>query len=116
MVKIDDLIKNAFSALRSDDKKKPYQVLQKTSENVDENLLRHTFASSCPCLMSCDSGITEDYFVSICNSAGYEKCHQLARMMDTLKTPMKWLQRVAIKNASTARARASTSSLHTRVP
>ena len=116
MVKVDDLIKSAFSVLRSDDKKKPYPVRQKTSENVDENLLRDTFTSSCPCLMSCDSGITESYFVSICNSAGYEKCHQLARMMDTLKAPMKWLQHVAIKKASTTRARESISSLHTRVP
>ena len=116
MVKVNDLIKNAFSVVRSDDKKKSYKVRPKTSENVDESLLRDTFTSSCPCLMSCDSGITESYFVSICNSAGYEKCHQFARMMDTLKAPMKWLQHVAIKKASAARARESISSLHTRIP
>ena len=68
-------------------------------ETIEENLLRDRDANSCPCLMSCVSVITEGYFVKLCNSAGFEKCHHLARMMNRLKTPIKWLQVTAIKKA-----------------
>jgi hypothetical protein len=67
--------------------------------SIEENPLKNKDSNSCPCLMSCVSVITEGYFVKLCNSTGFEKCHQLARMMNRLKTPIEWLQVIAMKKA-----------------
>jgi hypothetical protein len=50
----------------------------------------------CPCLMGCEAPVTRNFFTRICNSTHYLNCHHFARKMDELKSPMTWLQALAV--------------------
>ncbi len=68
------------------------------STDGDEHSLKNfNDTDSCPLLMNCESVITKDYFARICYSQGHIKCHYFAKMMSELKTPIDWLQRLAIE-------------------
>jgi hypothetical protein len=54
----------------------------------------------CPSLLECESGVTRDYYMRICGTRGYVKCHHYARRMDELMSPMTWLQRYAMDEAN----------------
>ena len=53
----------------------------------------------CPYLHDCSVAITKDFFSRICNSPSYVNCHHFARRMDELRTPMAWLQKLAVDQA-----------------
>lgn len=74
-----------------------------TAATRAETLQRITSRESCPCLMSCDSGITKSFFSTICNTPKYVKCHHLAKIMGELKSPLIWLQYLALEHHARAR-------------
>jgi len=43
--------------------------------------------------------ITKDFFTRICNSPAYLNCHHFAKKVNELRTPMEWLQKLAIDQA-----------------
>ena len=55
-----------------------------------------TDLEDCPSLLECESAMTQDYFMRICGTRGYVKCHHHARRMGELKSPIAWLQHLAI--------------------
>jgi len=56
----------------------------------------------CPCLMGCEAPVTRNFFTRICNSPHYLNCHHFARKMDELKSPMAWLQTLAVHEEKTS--------------
>jgi hypothetical protein len=72
------------------------------NDNLSTNEGKHPLHKSndmenCPLLMKCESVITKDYFARICYTKRHTKCHYFAKMMSELKTPIDWLQRLAIQ-------------------
>ncbi len=53
----------------------------------------------CPYLDDCGVYITKDFFTRICNSPGYLNCHNFAKRVNELRTPMEWLQKLAVDQA-----------------
>jgi hypothetical protein len=53
----------------------------------------------CPYLQDCAVSITKDFFTRICNSPAYLNCHHFAKRVNELRTPMEWLQKLAIDQA-----------------
>jgi hypothetical protein len=53
----------------------------------------------CPYLHDCNVFITKDFFARICNSPSYVNCHHFAKKVNELKTPMAWLQKLAVDQA-----------------
>ena len=43
--------------------------------------------------------ITKDFFSRICNSPAYVNRHHFAKKVNELKTPMSWLQKIAVDQA-----------------
>ena len=56
--------------------------------------------NECSRLLECELPVTQDYFKRICGTQGYVKCHRSAKCMGELKSPMTWLQRQAIHEAT----------------
>ena len=62
--------------------------------------LRERFSrKDCPYIHECEIQVTRDYFTRVCNTSGYINCHHFAKMVGELKTPMAWLQKIAIDQA-----------------
>lgn len=61
--------------------------------------------SFCPFLKTCSVKLTKDYFVRVCNTNGYMNCHHFAKRIGDLKTPVVWLQRIAVERADMAEER-----------
>jgi hypothetical protein len=53
----------------------------------------------CPYLHECRVPITKDFFSRICNSSSYVNCHHFAKKVNELRTPMTWLQKLAVDQA-----------------
>jgi len=53
----------------------------------------------CPYLHECRVPITKDFFSRICNSPSYVNCHHFAKKVNELRTPMAWLQKLAVDQA-----------------
>ena len=53
----------------------------------------------CPYLHECRVPITKDFFSRICSSPSYVNCHHFAKKVNELKTPMAWLQKIAVDQA-----------------
>lgn len=53
----------------------------------------------CPYLHDCNVAITKDFFSRICNSPSYVNCHHFAKNVNELRTPMAWLQKLAVDQA-----------------
>jgi hypothetical protein len=51
--------------------------------------------------MGCEAPVTRNFFTRICNSTHYLNCHHFARKMDELKSPMTWLQALAVHEEKT---------------
>jgi hypothetical protein len=52
--------------------------------------------SNCPFLSDCSIPVTKDFFKRVCKSPAYLSCHHYAKRLGELKTPMTWLQKIAI--------------------
>ena len=65
------------------------------SEALQQRLKR----KDCPYIHDCWVHVTKDYFSRICNTAAYLNCHHFAKRVGELKTPMAWLQKMAIDQA-----------------
>ena len=65
------------------------------SETLQQKLGRR----DCPYIHECDVQVTRDYFTRVCNTTAYVNCHTYAKMVGELKTPMLWLQKLAIDQA-----------------
>ena len=63
-----------------------------TSEAIHRALQRE----ECPCLLGCEVSVTRNFFTRICSSTHYINCHHFARRMDELKSPLGWLQTLAV--------------------
>jgi hypothetical protein len=66
---------------------------------LSEALRQKLKKKDCPFLHDCGVPVTKDYFTRICNSTAYINCHHFAKRMDELRTPMAWLQKLAIDQA-----------------
>lgn len=65
------------------------------SEAIQKRLRR----KDCPYLRDCGVQVTKDFFTRICNTAIYINCHHFARRVDELRTPISWLQKLAVDQA-----------------
>lgn len=65
------------------------------SEAMQKKLRR----KDCPYLHNCGVRVTKDFFTRICNTTIYVNCHHFAKRVNELKTPMSWLQKIAIDQA-----------------
>jgi hypothetical protein len=65
------------------------------SETFQKKLNR----KDCPYLHDCGVNVTKDFFIRICNSVAYLNCHHFARKVNELKTPIEWLQKMAVDQA-----------------
>lgn len=52
----------------------------------------------CPYIKTCKRRVPRTYFLRICNTAAYRKCRFYAKREDKLKTPITWLQKMAINS------------------
>jgi hypothetical protein len=50
----------------------------------------------CPNIMECGASVTMQFFIRLCKSPNYVNCHHFAKKMGELKSPVEWLQRVAV--------------------
>jgi hypothetical protein len=66
---------------------------------LSEALRRKLGKRDCPYLNDCGVKVTKDYFSRICNSTVYINCHHFAKRMGELRTPIGWLQKLAIDQA-----------------
>ena len=53
----------------------------------------------CPYLQDCEVRVTKDFFARICNATAYINCHHFAKRVGELRTPMSWLQKLAVDQA-----------------
>jgi len=66
---------------------------------LSEVLQKKLGRKDCPYLNDCGVPITKDYFARICNTPSYLNCHHYAKRVGELKTPMSWLQKLAVDQA-----------------
>ena len=59
----------------------------------------------CPFLKSCEVRVTKDYFIRLCIGDGYVNCHHFAKKIDELRTPIEWLQKIAVERERRAQMR-----------
>lgn len=55
--------------------------------------------NTCPFITKdggCSVRLTRDYFSRICKTTAHLNCHHYCKRLDELKTPMEWLQRIAV--------------------
>jgi len=70
-------------------------LMSSLSEAFQKKLNR----KDCPYLHECRVPITKDFFSRICNSPSYVNCHHFAKKVNELRTPMAWLQKLAVDQA-----------------
>jgi len=70
-------------------------VVSTLSEALHEKFGR----KACPYLYNCSVAITKDFFRRVCKTPGYINCHHFAKRTDELKTPLSWLQKLAVDQA-----------------
>ena len=70
-------------------------MMSSLSEAFQKKLNR----KDCPYLHECRVPITKDFFSRICNSPSYVNCHHFAKKVNELRTPMAWLQKLAVDQA-----------------
>ena len=66
---------------------------------LSEALQEQFGTKTCPFLYDCSVPITKDYFSRVCKTPGYLNCHHYAKRVGELKTPMSWLQKLAVDQA-----------------
>lgn len=75
---------------------------------------RHQPIRHCPLLKSCRHMVTIQYFRRICNTGAYPTCRHYSKRMNQLKTPLQWLQKLAVEKAKMdAQAKTASSSART---
>lgn len=75
------------------DKRTRVNKISTLSETFQKKLNR----KDCPYLHDCTIKVTKDFFARICNTAAYLNCHHFAKKVNELRTPMVWLQKMAIE-------------------
>jgi len=70
------------------------------TESSFENIKGLTEEKHCPFLKSCSTDLTRDYFLKICNTNSYPTCHHFAKRIGDLRTPVAWLQKIAVERES----------------
>lgn len=73
--------------------------VQKSMSTLSEALQEKFGTKDCPFLHDCDVPITKDFFARVCKVPGYVNCHHFARRVGELKTPLTWLQKMAVDQA-----------------
>jgi hypothetical protein len=68
-------------------------------DSLSEAFQKKLNRKDCPYLHDCGVKITKDFFNRICNSPAYVNCHHFAKKVNELKTPMSWLQKIAVDQA-----------------
>ncbi|MBS7629996.1 hypothetical protein KEJ47_00225 [Candidatus Bathyarchaeota archaeon] len=63
---------------------------------LSETLQQRQGRRDCPYIHECEIQVTKDYFTRVCNSALYINCHNFAKIVGELRTPMSWLQKLAV--------------------
>jgi len=66
----------------------------------------------CPYLQDCSVTVTKDFFARICKTTSYLNCHHFAKRVGELKTPMAWLQKMAVDQAKMLDQQVETRSPH----
>lgn len=66
---------------------------------LSEALQKKLRKKDCPYLHDCSIRVTKDFFARICNTTAYVNCHHFAKRVDELRTPMSWLQKLAVDQA-----------------
>lgn len=79
---------------REGDIKSYYEALKESSSK-----------NCCPFLKTCSVKLTRDYFLRVCNTNVYVNCHHLAKRIGELKTPVGWLQKIAVESDAKAQKR-----------
>lgn len=74
-------------------------------ESYYEALKEFGGKNCCPFLKTCSVQITKEYFLRVCNTNAYMNCHHLAKRIGELKTPIGWLQKIAVENDANAQKR-----------
>ena len=69
---------------------------------LSETLQQKQGRRDCPYIHECETQVTKDYFTRVCNTVAYINCHHFAKMVGELRTPMNWLQRLAVDQARMA--------------
>ena len=67
--------------------------------SFSEALQKKLNKKDCPYIQDCQVKITKDFFNRICNSPAYVNCHHFAKKVNELRTPMAWLQKMAVDQA-----------------
>jgi len=70
-------------------------------ESFYESLRELNEEKCCPFLKSCSVDLTRDYFLKICNTNSYASCHHFAKRLGELRTPIRWLQKIAVEKEAT---------------
>ena len=68
-------------------------------DSLSEAFQKKLNRKDCPYLHDCGVKITKDFYNRICNSPAYVNCHHFAKKVNELKTPMSWLQKIAVDQA-----------------
>jgi len=68
-------------------------------EMLMEALERRFRRRDCPFIKDCTVEVTRDYFTRICSTPAYVNCHHYARRVGELRTPLGWLQKIAVDQA-----------------
>jgi len=68
-------------------------------ETLSEVIQKILKRSECLCLENCHAKITKDFFNRICKAEVHINCHHFAKQMNELKTPIAWLQRLALNES-----------------
>ena len=63
---------------------------------LSETLQQKFGRADCPYIHECEVMVTKDFFTRVCNTAAYVNCHHFAKTVGELRTPMAWLQKIAI--------------------
>ncbi len=50
----------------------------------------------CPHILDCGASVTMQFFSRLCKSPNYVNCHHFAKKMGELRSPVEWLQRLAV--------------------
>jgi hypothetical protein len=57
----------------------------------------------CPFLKRCKHRVTKHYFRNICDKVAYLRCRHYAKRVEEFKSPLEWLQKLAIEEAKKRR-------------
>jgi len=73
--------------------------VRKPVSTLSEALQEKFNKKDCPFLQDCGVPVTKDFFTRVCKTPGYLNCHHFAKRMGDLKTPLTWLQKLAVDQA-----------------